>query len=157
MAISAFDEVRLFPRVYLQGTATLGLGFGQTPRALLFSLEELKSFRKLQGGKWILATSPGVYKLWGCLAIELPASEELFNIANVMMVDRVRGRAFVAGGVCWTRLDEFGKTIPNVEVGVEALFELSAIGGLLPVRAVVGLATPTLGEGTNTFYFGLSL
>lgn len=157
VAVSAFDEVRLFPRIYLQATATLGLGFGQIPRALLFNLEELISFRKRQGGKWIPATLPGVYKLSGCLAIELPASEELFNVANVMMVDRVRGRAFVAGGACWTRFDEFGKTIPNVEVGVEALFELSAIGGLLPVRALVGVATPTLGEGTNIFYFGLSL
>ncbi len=157
MAVTAFDEVRLFPQVYLQGMATLGVGFGQVPRPLLFELEELKSFRQSRQGRWVLTTSPGIYKLYGSLAVEFPTSEELFNLVNVMMVDRVRGRAFVAGGTCWTHFDEFGKTIPNVEVGVEAWFELSAIGGLLPARALVGMATPILGEGSNIFYFGLFL
>jgi len=157
VTVSAFDEVRLFPRVYLQATATLGLGFGQIPPPLLFHLGELVSFWKRQGGGWIATTSPGAFKLSGSLALELPASEELFNVVNVMMIDGVRGRAFVAGGACWTRFDEFGKTIPSVEVGVEALVELSAIGGLLPLYALVGVATPVLGEGTSIFYFGLSL
>jgi len=157
MAITAFDEVRLFPGVYLQGTATLGVGLGQVPRPLLFELEELKSFRQLQQGGWVLTTSAGIHKLYGCLAVELPTSEELFNLANVMMVDRVRGRAFIAGGTCWARFDKFGKTIPDVEVGMEAWFDLSAIGGLLPVQAMVGMATPILGEGTNIIYFGFTL
>ncbi len=157
MAVTAFDEVRLFPQVYLQGTATLGVGFGQVPRSLLFELEELKSFRQLQQEGWVLTTSAGIHKLYGCLAVELPTSGELFNLANVMMVDRVCGRAYIAGGTCWTRFDEFGKTIPNVEVGMEGWFELSAIGGLLPVQAMVGMATPILGDGTNIIYFGFSL
>ena len=157
MALTAFDETRLFPDVYLQGKTTLGVGFGQVPAPLLFRLEELASFRRQWNGTWVLSTPPGTHKLYGRLAVEFPASEEPFNLANWMMIDRVRGRVFVAGGACWTHFDQFGQTIPSVEAGLETWFELSAIGILLPARAVVGMATPILGEGAEVFYFGLSL
>lgn len=157
IAITAFDEVRIFPQIYLQGIATLGVGFGELPAALLFDLEELVSFRRVHLGQWVLTTPAGKYKLYGRLALEFPATEELFNLANMMLIDRVRASAFIAAGTCWTGFDEFGKTTPHVEAGVEAWFDLSAIGGLLPAEAVIGIATPILGEGTRLFYFGLSL
>jgi len=158
MAITAFDETRLFPHVYLQGNLTFGAGFGEVPHPLLFDLEELLSFGRMIKGRWVPASFLGSHKLYGRLAVELPSStEEPFNLANLMMVDRTRGRAFLACGVSWKSFDEFGKTTPNIEVGVEALFDLSAIGGLLSARAVAGYATPVLGEGMGVFYFGFSI
>lgn len=158
VSITAFDEVRVLPHVYLQGTVTLGVGFGEVPRPLLFDLEELMSFGRMSQGRWVSTRFPGTYKLYGRLALEFPSSsEEPFNLVNLMMVDKARGRAFIACGSSWTSLEQFGKTTPNVEVGAETLFDLSAIGGLLPVWAVVGYATPILGEGRGVFYFGLSL
>jgi len=46
---------------------------------------------------------------------------------------------------------------PYVEAGVEEALDVSAIGGLLPFKALVGYAVPILGEGTGVFYFGFSL
>jgi hypothetical protein len=157
-SITAFDEIRLFPRVYLQGNLTFGAGFGEVPRPLLFDLEELLSFGQMIKGRWVPTPFLGTHKLYGRLAIEFPSStEEPFNFANLMMLDRTRGRAFLACGASWKSLDEFGKTTPNIEVGAEALFDLSAIGGLLSVKAVVGYATPVLGKGIGVFYFGFSM
>jgi len=157
IALTAFDEMRLFPRVYLQGTITLGAGFGDLPRGLLFTLDELVSLGRMIQGNWVPTSAPGRYKLHGVLGIEFPANNELYNLANVMIIDRVVGRAFVAGGTCWTEGDEFGKTLPYVEAGLESRFELSALGGLLPADVVVGIAVPVVGEGTNILYFGVSL
>ncbi|HCP31814.1 TPA: hypothetical protein DIT45_00925 [Candidatus Acetothermia bacterium] len=136
----------------------MGTSFGELPSALFFNLDELMSFGTVLQGMWVPARFLGRQKLYGRLAIEIPSpNNEVYNLANLMMIDRTRGRAFLACGASWKSLDEFGKTAPNIEAGVEALFDLSAIGGLLAARAVVGYATPVLGEGMGVFYFGFSL
>ena len=158
ITLAVADEVRIFPRIYMQGTAIMGAGFGALPDPLLFDLTELMSFGRMSQGKWVPSHAYGTRKLYGRLAIELPNDESTpYNLANVMMVDRARTRVFIAAGTSWTSLDEFGKTSPYVEAGVEEALDLSAIGGLLPFRALVGYAVPILGEGTGVFYFGFSL
>ena len=158
VAVSSFDEARLFPNVYLQGSVSLGLSFGAPPPLLLFHLEELKSTRGLREGKWVDLSFSGRYKLYGSIALEFPLGEdEPYNLANLMMIDRSRARAFVACGTSWKSLDEFGTTAPCVEAGVEGLFDLSAIGGLLPIQAVVGYALPISELGSGMIYLGLYL
>jgi len=158
VAVKAFDELALFPHVYLQGTLAAGVGLGQVPPALLFDLEEMHSFGWLSPNGWVGAHFPGSQKLFGSLAIELPISNgDPFNVANLLMVDRAWGRLFVGCGMTWSSSQEWRTTSPNVEVGVEAAFDLSAIGGLLPVQAVVGFAFPLVGDGTGIVYFRFSL
>ena len=152
------DEVRIFPRIYLQGTVILGTGFGALPQALEFDLTELVSFGKVSQGKWASTHFYGTHKLYGRLAIEIPDyGATPYNLANVVMIDRALTRVYIAGGTSWTSLDEFGKTSPNVEAGVEEALNISALGGLLPFRATVGYAMPILGDGMGIFYFGFSL
>ena len=156
--LSAFNEIRLFPRIYLQGTVTLGTGIGRVPSPLLFDLEELISFGRTIGGTWFKATFPGEHKLYGHLAVEFfSLGNESYNLANLVMLDKLGGRVFVAGGTSWTNFDEFGKTTPKVEAGVEGILDLSAIGGLLPLRVTVGFAMPILGNGEGVFYLELSM
>ena len=158
ITLAVADEVRIFPRIYLQGTAIMGTGFGTLPDPLLFDLTELVSFGEMSQGKWVPSHAYGTRKLYGRLAIELPTEgSSSYNLANVIMIDRARTRVFIAGGTSWTSLDEFGKTSPYVEAGVEEALDVSAIGGLLPFKALVGYAVPILGEGTGVFYFGFSL
>jgi hypothetical protein len=158
ISLAAFDEVRLFPHIYLQGMVHVGTSFGELPSALFFNLDELMSFGMIVQGKWIPATFPGRHKLYGRLAVEIPSpNDELYNLANLVIVDRARARFFIACGTSWINFDEFGKTTPNLEAGVEGVFDLSALGGLLPFKAVVGYATPILGDGLGMFYFGFSL
>jgi len=158
IALAVADEVRIFPRIYLQGTAIMGTGFGALPDPFLFDLPELVSFGKMSEGKWVPSHAYGTHKLYGRLAIELPNEGATpYNLANVIMIDRARSRVFIAAGTSWTSLDEFGKTSPYVEAGVEEALDLSALGGLLPFRAIVGYAVPILGDGTSVFYFGFSL
>jgi hypothetical protein len=158
VAVSSFDEARLFPNVYLQGEVSLGLSFGELPSSLLFHLEELRSTQGLRGGRWVEISFSGRHKLYGSVALEFPVgSDAPYNLANLMMVDRSRARAFLACGSSWTSLDEFGKTTPYLEAGVEGLFDLSAIGGLLPIEAVVGYAVPLSEFGSGMIYLGLYL
>ena len=158
ISLAVSDEVRIFPRIYLQGTAIMGTGFGALPKALEFDLTELISFGVMSKGKWVPTHFYGTHKLYGRLALELPNDGVTpYNLANVVMIDRARTRVFIAGGTSWTSLDEFGKTSPNIEAGVEEVLDVSALGGLLPFRVVVGYATPILGNGLGVFYFGFSL
>lgn len=158
IALAVSDEVRLFPRIYLQGRAIMGTGFGVVPKPLLFDLPELVSFGKLSNDKWVPSHFYGTHKLYGRLALEFPNDGATpYNLANAMMIDRARTRLFVAGGTSWTSLDEFGKTNPNIEVGVEEALDLSALGGLLPFKAIVGYAIPILGDGMGVVYFRFSL
>jgi len=158
ISLAVLDEVRLFPRIYLRGMAIMGTAFGTLPSALQFDLTELISFGRMSKGKWVPTHFYGANKLYGRVAIEFPDyGSTPYNLANVVMIDRSRTRIFVAGGTSWTSLDEFGKTSPNVEVGVEEALDVSALGGLLPFRATVGYAMPILGDGMGVFYFGFSL
>ena len=158
VAVSSFDEVRLFPNVYLQGEVSLGLSFGELPSSLLFRLEELRSTQGFRGGRWVEISFSGRYKLYGSVGLEFPmGSGEAYNLVNLMMVDRSRVRAFLACGSSWKSLDEFGKTTPYVEAGVEGVFDLSAVGGLLPVEAVMGYAVPLSEFGSGMIYLGLYL
>jgi hypothetical protein len=150
VAVSSFDETRLSPNVYLQGEVSLGISFGELPSSLLFHLGELRSTAGVPFS--------GRHKLYGSVALEFPVGrDEFYNLANLMMVDRTRARAFLACGSSWTSLDEFGKTTPYLEVGVEELFDLSAIGGLLSLNAVVGYATPLSELGKGMIYLSLYL
>jgi len=158
ISLAAFDEVRLFPHIYLRGIVHVGTSFGELPSALFFNLDELMSFGTIVQAMWVPTTFPGRHKLYGRLAIEIPSPNgELYNLANLMLIDRVRARCFIACGTSWINFDEFGKTTPNLEAGIEGVFDLSALGGLLPFKAVVGYATPILGDGLGMFYFGFSL
>ncbi|MCD5416224.1 hypothetical protein LR032_03890 [Candidatus Bipolaricaulota bacterium] len=158
ISVDAFDEVRLLPRIYLQGTIGVGTSFGDLPRVLRFDLDELMSFGTMRRGRFVRTQFLGEHKLSGRIAIEFPSpNDRLFNLANLMMVDRARMRLFVAGGTSWTNFDEFGQRTPNVEAGVEWMLDLSALGGLLPLRVIIGYATPLLGHGFGVFYWGFAL
>ena len=158
VSLSAFDEVRLFPQVYLQGRATVGTSFGTLPSALRFDLPELISFGFYQNGKWIATHFYGDQKLFGQLALDvtIPGIES-YDLLGVAMVDGMSARLYVSCGMSWTNLGGFGTTAPNVEAGIEGDFNVSALGGLLPFRASVGYAMPLLGNGTGVLYFGISL
>ncbi len=156
--VAAFDEARLFPHVYLQGTVAVGVGLGDLPRPLWFDLSEFVSFGTVIGGQWVPAHFSGTQRVYGRLALEFPAGgDEPFNLANLMMVDRTRGRVFVACGATWTEAGELSRAGPKVEAGGEAVFDLSAIGGLLAGEAAVGYAVPVVGDGVGMIYFRFSL
>jgi len=142
------DEVRILPGLYLQGGAVVGTSVGTWPTALQFTLNELRTSLDLHRN----------HKLAGLLAIEFPTeSAEPYNLMNIAMLDDTHSRVYVAGGMQWTAVSDFGKTSPIVEVGLEQIAELSTLGGLMSFSARVGLAFPVLGSGESVIYFGLSL
>jgi hypothetical protein len=158
LIVQAFDELRLLPRIYLQGTLTAGFGFGPVPPPLTFDLEEIHSLGRLEGWTWIPQRIGARHKLYAKLALEFPTGGVLpFNLANVAMVDRAVARPFAAAGATWTSLGTFGDTTPHVEAGVEAVFDVSAIGGLLPFRASIGYAVPLVGGGSPVMFIGVSV
>jgi len=148
-SVLAYDEIRLAPRAYLDGGVFLGFSVGDLPSALRFRFTELHASELL----------PVERKLAGVLSLELPSKEESlpYNLLNLAMVEQRRTRLYIAGGVGWTTISDFGKTSPGVEIGLEALVDLSTLGGLLPLSARLGVALPIVGEGETVFYAELSL
>ena len=148
LSLGAFDEVRLFPGVYLQGTGYLGFSSGDLPQSLLFGYSELLSARP----------SPAENKLSALLQLEFPATGGLpYNLLNLAMIDGQALRLFVAGGIGWTTADGFGTTSPCVEAGIEEVFDLSTLGGLVSLSVRLGVAVPVTEEPIPAIYVGVSL
>ncbi len=143
----AKQDIRLFPGVYLTGKARLGTSTGIAPQPLQFAVSELHSF-ELPSTNHVAATK---------VALELPSTNALpYSLLHLAMIDRVRSRLFITAGAGWTNPDEFGTTSPSIEAGMEQMFDLSTLGGLLSLTAQIGLATPILGEGVTTLYGDIS-
>jgi len=148
LAATVHDELRILPGAYLLGTVQLGLGFSDPPEPFRFRLDGLHCF------------SPPTtdHELFGRLALEVPAVGQLpYNLLNLAMVDDMRSRLFIAGGIGWTTPDEFGTTSPYVEAGIEQILDLSTLGGLLSFQVRLGVATPVMGRGLTVFYARVSL
>ncbi|MEN6370365.1 MAG: M1 family aminopeptidase [Thermotogota bacterium] len=148
LSLTAFDELRVFPGMYLQGTGFLGFSSGDVPQSLLFDFNELVS----------MAPAPAPNKLSASLQLEFPSAEGLpYNVFNLAMIDGQSLRVYVAGGVGWTSVDRFGTTSPSVEAGIEEAFDLSTLGGLVSLSVRVGVAVPVTGEPVPAVYVGFSL
>jgi len=148
-SVFGYDEIRIAPRAYLEGGVFFGFSAGDLPSALRFRFTELHASPLL----------PAEQKLAGIVSLELPPEEETlpYNLFNLAMVDRRRTRVYIAGGVGWTTITDFGKTSPGVEAGLEELIDLSTLGGLLPMSVRLGVAVPIVGGGETVFYAEFSL
>jgi hypothetical protein len=147
-SVAAFDELRIFPGVYLQGTGFLGFGLGDLPNRLLFTFDDLRS----------VTLPAAANKLSGSISIELPIMGDVpYDLFNLAMIDGQRTRLYATAGIRWTSLGQFGKTSPGIEVGIEQIFDLSTLGGLLPLTATVGVAAPLQGELKPVLYVSVSL
>ena len=148
LLVSARDELRLFPGAYLQGSARIGLGFANPPKPLRFRLTGLHSF----------SPTSTAHEIVGELGLEIPVATKMpYNLLNVAMVDATKSRLFLAGGIGWTTLEEFGTTSPYMEAGIEQIVDLSTLGGLLSLRLQIGVATPVMGAGAPTLFARVSL
>jgi len=148
LTIAATDELRVLARVYLQGSTQIGVSFGSPPAPFRFRLAALHAFLR----------SGTTHEIVAGLKFEVPILGELpYNLFNLVMIDRIRSRLYVAGGLGWTTPDEFGTTSPCIEAGIEQVFDLSTLGGLLSLQAEIGVATPLLGQGVTVLYARLSL
>jgi hypothetical protein len=148
LAAAASDEVAILPQVYIQGSAFLGFGLGTLPSALQFRFGELRA----------ASLTPADVKLSGSLGVELPSFGKLpYNLFTLAMMDEVRTRLYIAGGIGWTSRDGFGTTSAGAEAGLEQAFGLSTLGGLLPFTVRLGVAVPIQGELKPVLYVGFSL
>lgn len=146
------------PHLRFLTAASLGFATGDLPPALWFDVDELYSFGETIDGTRISLAPTGTQKAFVRLAIELPAfSGSPYDLLGLAMVDGAQVQVFVAAGSSWTSGGGFGTTPPSVEAGVEALIDLSALGGLLPATVKIGYATPVVGDGQGVLYVGVSL
>ena len=146
--VSARNELRLFPGVYVLGSVRIGISNGDVPRPLQFRASELRCINLSRSNHVAVAK----------IALELPSPGSLpYSVVHLAMIDRVRARLFLTAGTGWTSLDEFGTNSPSIEAGMEQIIELSTLGGLISMTARIGIATPVLGEGATILYGNISL
>ncbi len=148
LAAAASGEFGLLPQIYLQAEGLVGYGIGSLPTALRFSWSELHA----------TSLAPADVKVSGSLGLEMPSFGKLpYNLLNLAMVDELRMRLYIAGGMGWTSHDGFGTTSAGAEAGMEQVFGLSTLGGLLPFTVRLGIAIPLQGELKPALYVGFSL
>jgi len=148
LSASAMDELRLAPSFYVQGAVQFGFTVGDLPSELRFGFPELPA----------TPLDPAENKLSGLIAIELPPDDaEAFSLLGLLAIDETTTRIFTGGGLRWTEIGDFGKTSYSVEAGIEQVFRLSTLGGLLSLTARTGASVPLVGGGSTVFYVELSL
>ncbi len=148
VAATAADEVGLLPQVYAQGSAFIGFGLDPLPSALRFRFSELRA----------TSLAAADVKLSGSVALELPSLGKLpYSLLNVVMIDETRTRLYITGGIGWTTRDGFGTTSSGADAGMEQVFRLSTLGGLLSFTARLGVAMPLQGEFRPVLYASFSL
>ena len=86
-----------------------------------------------------------------------PDRAEAFSLLGLVTIDETMTRLFAGGGLRWTEIGDFGKTSHSVEAGIEQVFRLSTLGGLLTLTARAGASISLLGDGRAVFYAELSL
>jgi len=145
--LSVRNELRLFPGVYVLGSARVGISNGEVPLPLQFHVPELRSITLPRSNH--VATSR--------IALELPSPSSLpYSLFHLAMMDRIRTRLYIAAGAGWTSLDELGTTSASIEAGLEEIIELSTLGGLISLTARIGIAAPVLREGATILYGSIS-
>ncbi len=148
LAAAASDEFGLLPQIYAQVTGFVGYGLGTLPEPLQFRFGDLHAS----------PLPPADVKLSGSFGLEMPSLGRLpYNLFNLAMVDEVRMRLYIAGGLGWTSHDGFGTTSAGAEAGMEQVFSLSTLGGILPFSVRLGIAVPLQGELKPALYVGFSL
>ncbi|MFN3346347.1 MAG: M1 family metallopeptidase [Candidatus Bipolaricaulaceae bacterium] len=147
----SFNHTELFglgPHLY--PTLTLSLGFASPGMGERFwpALTELRTLAlRPEGAPQARLKAAAVLGLW------LPPSFPAYSLAQAALVSEARPRLFFAAGQLWNN-PESRETF--LEVGGELWITVEALGGLLLLQWVMGLAWPLLPEGPVLLYFGLA-
>ncbi|MGQ9478226.1 MAG: M1 family aminopeptidase [Candidatus Bipolaricaulia bacterium] len=161
LSLTSWRRFRLAPHLYLDEEAILGLGYNLV-QPFRFDLEELKSFYRKEGAKWVKASFPGNVKLAGQLALSLPVKREMdYDLAGLAVIDELQARLFLTFGGTWEGLANLNLSELKLEVGTEEAFNGRTLGGLFPLSFTLGYAYPLLGapaeERRGRFYLEFEL
>lgn len=145
LSLASWHRFRLLPHLYLDEQVQLGFGF-DLPGPFRFNLNELRSFYRKEGGKWVKESYPGDLKLAGRVSLSFPARREMdYDLANVAVLDEFGGSFFLAFGQTWERLENLDLKELRLEVGAESRVAGRTLGGLFPLNITFGFAYPLLG------------
>lgn len=151
MSLSHTELFGLAPNLYPTLTLSLALASPELPQEFWPELFELRSLS--------LAGEPipqGERKAAGILGVWLPPFYPNYSLANAALISEARPRLFAAWGQVWSGAGS-SETIPAyAEVGGEIWLTLEALGGLLQLSVVAGLAWPLLPAGPTIIYLGFA-
>ncbi len=140
--------IGLFPHAYLTLTGIAGVASEGLPPSLLPALTEFRTVSEEQRPR-------DERKLVLSLGIWLPPLRPDYSLGGAALVSEVRPRLYASWARLWNER-EGGKIIPPfTEVGVEALVQVEALGGLMGVTVVVGVGWPISPLGEALFYIGI--
>jgi hypothetical protein len=138
----------LGPHLYPTLTLSLGLAGPELPQRFWPALFEVRSLALRAEG-----FPKGRYKVAGIAGLWLPPYFPDYSLAQAALVSQVRPRLFLSAGQIWP--DPAARET-YLEAGGELWITIEALGGLLSVRYVIGLAYPILPGGPVLLYFGLA-
>ncbi|MFO8033993.1 MAG: M1 family aminopeptidase [Candidatus Bipolaricaulota bacterium] len=160
VTLAGMWEERLLPRTYIRLAVRGGLATEGMPNEFLLGLEEFNTLGSpdtLDVPDSIPPSPKGQYKASGTLSLWLPESNPDYLLGGLALLSDVRIRAYFTAGRVWSQLEDWA-TIPTyTEAGGEVWTTWEALGGLLQLRVVLGLAWPISPAGTGVFYLGIDM
>ncbi len=153
-SLAGLWEERLLPRTYVQLIARGGAATEGIPDEFLLRLGEFNTL----GTPPTTPPSPsGRYKASGTLSLWLPESEPDYLLGGLALLSEVRPRVYFTAGRVWSEPADWA-TIPTyAEAGGEVWTTWEAMGGLLGLRLVLGLAWPISPAGPGVLYLGVDM
>jgi len=140
--------IGLFPHAYLSLTGQFGAASDTLPPSLLPTLTEFRTMPQQSFPR-------DERKLVFSLGIWLPPLRPDYSVGGAALVTEVRPRIYASWARLWKEREQ-EKIIPTyIEVGVEAMVQVEALGGLIGFTAVVGMGWPVNPAGEGVLYFGI--
>ncbi len=166
LSLGGLWEERVFPRTYLQFAIRGGLASEDIPEEFLFDLSEFNTLAVPDAEQAEDAGEPsnevrrsptGTTKAAVTLSLWLPESKPDYLLGGLALLSEVQPRIYFNAGRVWREPDDWA-TIPTYsEGGGELWTTWEALGGLLGLRVVVGLAWPISPAGPGVLYLGVDM
>jgi len=138
--------IGLFPHAYLTLTSHVGVASHALPPGLLPALTEFRTVPEQNRPR-------DERKLVFSLGVWLPPLRPDYSLGGAALVTEVRPRLYASWARLWKEGEQEGP--PFAEVGVEALVQVEALGGLMGFTFVVGIGWPLSPGGEGILYVGI--
>lgn len=140
--------VGLFPHTYLGLSVHAGLASDMLPPSLLPALTEFRTLRDEHRPR-------DERKFMFSLGVWLPPLRPDYSMGGAALVTEVRPRLYASWARLWKEGEREKIIPPFAEVGVEALVQIEALGGLMGFTTVIGIGWSLSPRGEGIFYIGI--
>lgn len=141
LSLQGITRLRLWPNLYLDVAATVGMGVN-TQGSFRFDLSELSSFKSVEGFPF-----PDRFRWLSYAEVNFPLQREMgYNVLNLAVMSQIDQAVYVLAARTAPTFESWLDTEgAKVEAGIEFRLHGTSLGGLLPFTLLLRVGYPIVG------------